>query len=205
MDNVQAISEYREIPKSEVLAALLVHETSHLLDDKVASEKWFDDRFDYSSEMVTGKNHTAHKTITPKDESQHSHPVSEYGAVNSFEDLAESATSYLGTIKNWKITSDEYQGQRHARSKDAYRHELVLELMNKAAAMAAAAGVEGASGTVSSRVKYEKDTNGEIHTVPDHSYEWQSDDGVIKREIDALVSRGTRSVVTYAVERDDGI
>jgi hypothetical protein len=140
----------------ELVSVVLVHELlGHGLERRVMGEtgKYFPQHFEYSDEKVAGSVYkSVHAKITPKEGSHEgSRPVREYGQVNPSEDVATSVDSLVAKAMGWK--TDKYP--RFMSDADEYRYELVMRLMEKAAAVAG--GRKENPGFIGSEVRYTTD------------------------------------------------
>lgn len=192
--NVQAIHELADSTAtnpSDLLSTILVHEMlGHGLERRRTGDTGghFREHFEYSEEFTPGDIFSAiHRTIQAKDKAHsHSHPVREYGAVSSAEDLATSVDAEISKAEGWHTA----QIPRFASKPDEYRRDIVMQLMTEAAEMVG--HTAGNPGIVGGEIRYYKDKDGNVigsgpartleHTVIDaHT--------AIRQELDDIASK----------------
>lgn len=177
----------------ELLAVTTVHELlGHGLERAVMQNtgRYFPQYFNYSSAHTSGEMfNQVHDTIEPKDAVHAgSQPVREYGRVSPSDDLATSVDAVVGKAMGWDKSTDKYPRMRSET--DAYRRDLVMQLMDTAADNASK--YDANPGIVGSEIRYLTDDAGKVVGVePARKLETTTTSGpeAIKQEIDAQVQK----------------
>lgn len=150
----------------ELLAVTTVHEVlGHALERNVMHRagQYFPEYFHYSSDQSPGQMFkSVHSSIQPKDDSHaNSQPVREYGRVDAAEDLATSVDATVSEAMGWTGSTAKYD--RTASTPDAYRRDLVMQLLDNAAT--AASKYDANPGIVGSEFSYITNDQGEVTSV----------------------------------------
>lgn len=157
LEGLKNTAALHNIAVHEILAAVIVHEIlGHGLERRIHG--WtgihFTRHFDYSDERTDGDHvKNIHAEVTPKDPTRtNTQPVREYGRYNPAEDLATATeAAYINAFD----LKDPNKIPSYATTPDSYRTELVMEMMEQAARMAA--GQNGSPGFLGSELSYKTD------------------------------------------------
>ena len=189
----------------KLLAVTAVHELlGHGLERNVMgdTDEYFSQYFNYSSEKSAGSLFKSiHNSIKSKDNLHaESQPVREYGRVSAGEDAATSVDASVGEAMGWNESTNKYP--RMSSKVDSYRRDLVLQLMDMAAANVAK--YDANPGFVGSEVQYTTNGVGVIVAEPVRKIEIRSVNGqeALQQEIAKQVQKHTPGGV-FIINNED--
>lgn len=144
------------------LSVTLAHEVlGHQLERLIEGKgEYFKRYFDYSDEMDTTQGNRVHARITAKHAvGASSQPVRRYGRKDSAEDLTTSVENVW--VNAFGLAEEIKKIPYKAYTDDAYRAELVRQLLSEAAVKSGAS----AEGGVSTPIRYQRDAATDEYTI----------------------------------------